>query len=141
MTEKEIRMRKYLVLTMFLLTVVLTACSVAKPQISLEMSEFDFEDVVNGEIVTKDVVVTNSGQSDLVVETVTTTCGCTTATLNPMSIPAGGTATLHIEFDSGAHGPELTGQIMRQVILISNDPEQPEATVELVANILPPEGQ
>jgi hypothetical protein len=74
-------------------------------------------------------------------ETVTTTCGCTTATLNPMSIPVGGTATLHIEFDSGAHGPELTGQIMRQVILISNDPEQPEATVELVANILPPEGQ
>ncbi len=134
-------MRKYLVLTMLLLTVVLTACSVAKPQISLEMSEFDFEDVVNGVIVTKDVVLTNSGQSELVVETVTTTCGCTTATLNPMSIPAGGTATLHIEFDSGAHGPELTGQIMRQVILISNDPEQPEATVELVANILPPEGQ
>jgi hypothetical protein len=134
-------MRKYLVLTMLLLTVVLTACSVAKPQISLEMSEFDFEDVVNGVIVTKDVVVTNSGQSDLVVETVTTTCGCTTATLNPMKIRAGGTATLHIEFDSGAHGPELTGQIMRQVILISNDPEQPEATVELVANILPPEGQ
>jgi hypothetical protein len=58
-----------------------------------------------------------------------------------MIIPAGGTANLHIEFDSGAHGPDLTGQIMRQVILISNDPEQNEATVELVANILPPEDQ
>jgi hypothetical protein len=56
-----------------------------------------------------------------------------------MTIPSGESATLHIEFDSGAHGPDLTGQIMRQVILISNDPEKPEATVEFVANILPPE--
>ncbi len=81
----------------------------------------------------------NSGQADLVIETVTTTCGCTTATLEPMTIPPGKEATLHIEFDSGAHGPELTGRLMRQVILLSNDPETPEATVQFVANVLPPE--
>jgi len=30
---------------------------------------------------------------------------------------------------------------MRQVILISNDPEQNEVTAELITNILLPEGQ
>ena len=134
-------MRKYLVLIMLSLVIFLTACSGKQPQVDLETTQFDFGDVVNGVIATKDVVVTNSGQADLIIETVSTTCGCTTATLDPMIIPAGGTANLHIEFDSGAHGPNLTGQIMRQVILISNDPEQNEATVELVANILPPEDQ
>ena len=122
-----------------LLAALLTACAGNQPQINPETSEFDFGDVVNGVIMEKDLTVRNTGRGDLVVETVTTTCGCTTASLDAMTIPSGGSATLHIEFDSGAHGPELTGQVMRQVILISNDPQQPEATVQFVANILSPE--
>ena len=134
-------MHKYLILLIMILAGVLTACSTGSPEINLEISQFDFGDVVNGVIATKDMIVNNNGQTELIVETVTTTCGCTTASLDPMTIPAGGKADLHIEFDSGAHGPDLTGQIMRQVILISNDPELPEATVEFVANILPVENQ
>lgn len=132
-------MKKYVILSLLLLALLLTACSGRQPQVSLETTEFEFGDVVNGLIVEKDLQVTNSGDADLVVETVTTTCGCTKASLDPMTIPAGGSATLHIEFDSGAHGPELTGNIMRQVILISNDPNQPEATVTFNATVLPPE--
>jgi hypothetical protein len=45
---------------------------------------------------------------------------------------------LHIELDAGAHGPELTGRLVRQVFINSNDPAQPEVTVELVVNITPP---
>ena len=132
-------MRKLILISLFVFAVLLTACAGSKTEVSLETAEFDFGDVVNGVIMERDLIVRNSGKADLVVDTVTTTCGCTTANLDSMTIPAGGTATLHIEFDSGAHGPDLTGQIMRQVILISNDPEQPEATIEFVANILPTE--
>ena len=56
----------------------------------------------------------------------------------PASLAPGETGNLHIAFDSGAHGPELTGPIMRRVILVSNDPTQPEASVDLQATILPP---
>lgn len=132
-------MRKIVCLSFLLFAFLLTACAGNQPDVNLETTEFNFGDVVNGVIMERDLTVSNLGKADLVVDTVTTTCGCTTANLDPMTIPAGGTATLHIEFDSGAHGPDLTGQVMRQVILISNDPEQPEATVEFVANILPPE--
>ena len=132
-------MRKITLILFILFAALLTACAGDQPQINPETNEFDFGDVINGVIMEKDLTVRNTGKADLIVETVTTTCGCTTASLVPMTIPAGGSATLHIEFDSGAHGPELTGQVMRQVILISNDPQKPEATVEFVANILPPE--
>ena len=87
----------------------------------------------------RDVAVRNDGDAPLVVTEVLTTCGCTTAALEPMTLAPGEAGNLHIIFDSGAHGPELTGPIMRRVILVSNDPILPEATVDLQAVILPPE--
>lgn len=128
-----------IILLFILLAMLLTACAGTGPQIEPETNEFDFGVVVNGVIIEKDLTIRNTGEVDLVVETVTTTCGCTTASLDAMTIPAGESAILHIEFDSGAHGPDLTGQIMRQVILISNDPDTPETTVAFTADILPPE--
>jgi hypothetical protein len=132
-------MRKFVILSFMLHAFLLTACKGSQPQVSLETTEFDFGGVVNGVIVSRDLIVRNTGDTDLVVSTVTTTCGCTSATLEPMNIPAGGEAILHISFDSGAHGPYLTGEVLRRVILVSNDPEQPEATIDFVANILAPE--
>jgi len=81
--------------------------------------------------------VRNIGQKPLVVDSVSTSCGCTSATLEPMTIDPGETANLHIELDSGAHGDELTGPLIRQVFIASNDPQQPEAQVELSVDILP----
>ena len=132
-------MRKISLISFVLFAILLTACVGNQPQINPETSQFDFGDVVNGVIMEKDLTVRNTGKADLIIDTVTTTCGCTTANLDSMTIPAGGSAILHVEFDSGAHGPELTGQVMRQVILISNDVQQPEATIKFVANILPPQ--
>ena len=129
-------MRKIVISMLLLSSLLLAACTPKQPQITLETENFDFGDVVNGDIVSQDLVVRNEGNEPLVVETVSTSCGCTTATLEPMNIPAGGTATLRVEFDSGAHGPDLTGQVIRQIFLSSNDPQRPEAIVEFSANIL-----
>ena len=113
----------------------LVGCASKQPQISL-VSTLELGDVVNGEIINRDVTVYNQGEAPLVVEAVSTSCGCTKATLDPMTIPAGGSGILHLEFDSGAHGPELTGELMRQVFIASNDPRQPEVILEFTANIL-----
>ena len=129
-------MRKIVISLLLLSSLLLAACTPKQPQIALETEYFDFGDVVNGDIVSQDLVVRNEGSGPLVVETVSTSCGCTTANLEPMTIPAGGTATLRVEFDSGAHGPDLNGQLIRQIFLSSNDPQQPEAIVEFSANVL-----
>lgn len=122
---------------LMLLAVALAACG-NRPQISVPEATLALGDVVNGEIIIREVTVQNVGESDLIIETVTTSCGCTEAAVTPMHIPSGDKGILTIRFDSGAHGPQLTGQLVRQVFIASNDPQQPEVVVELEANILPP---
>ncbi len=108
------------------------------PTLALETATLPLGDVPNGRIVERDVTLTNNGDAPLVIESLTTSCGCTTATLDSMTIAPQATATLRIAFDSGAHGPDLRGELLRQVILVSNDPARPETIVELTANITDP---
>ena len=115
----------------------LSACD-GQPKISVAESNLDFGDVVNGEVIIREVSIENKGQADLVIEAVSTSCGCTQATIDPMTISPGSSGTLTIEFDSGAHGPDLTGELIRQVFIATNDPDQPETVLELAANILLP---
>lgn len=133
-----IRKEQILLFTFLLLSGLLVACSGGEPQIALETASLDLGDVPNGEIVTRDVVVRNDGDGDLVIEDISTSCGCTTATLEPMRLAPGESGALHIAYDAGAHGPELTGSIVRQIFVQSNDPAQPEVTVELAVNVTPP---
>lgn len=104
----------------------------------METAEFDLGDVPNGEIAARDVVVRNEGDGLLVVEGISTSCSCTAAALEPMRLQPGESGTLHIEYDAGAHGPELRGEQIRQVFITSNDPIQPELVVELAVNVVDP---
>lgn len=132
-------MRKWMLLVAagLLMSVLLSACS-GQPQIVVSETAIQLGDVVNGEIIERDLQVENTGEAALTIDAVTTSCGCTQASVEPTTIPPGGSGTLHIEFDSGAHGPELTGELIRQVFVASNDPQQPELVVELAATILSP---
>jgi len=122
---------------LMLLAMALAACG-GRPQISIPEASLALGDVVNGEIITREVTVQNVGESDLVIESVTTSCGCTEAAVSPMRIPSEASGVLTIRFDSGAHGPGLTGPLVRQVFIGTNDPQQPVIVVELATNILLP---
>ena len=116
----------------------LAACG-GQPRVEVETERFDLGQMVNGEVVTRELVVRNTGTADLVIQQVTTSCGCTTAEVEPTVIPPGGMARLRITFDSGAHGPTLQGRLVRQVFLSTNDPERPEVVVEFSAEVLLPD--
>ncbi len=131
-------MPKVVMLLFLLAGSFLAACNAGQPRLTVETTKINLGDVVNGEIITRDVTVQNTGEAELVIEAISTSCGCTQATLEPMIIPPGGNGTLHIAFDSGAHGPELTGALIRQVFINTNDPRQPETVIEVAAHILPP---
>lgn len=131
-------MRRLTLLFLFVFVIGLAACSRGEPQLTVETVQLDLGDVPNGEIVTRDVPVRNAGDAVLVVENISTSCGCTAATLDSMQLAPGESGTLRIEYDAGAHGPELTGPMVRQVFLNSNDPAQPEVVIELAVNVIPP---
>lgn len=131
-------MRKLAFTFLILTGLFLAACTAGQPKVSVEATELDLGRVVNGEIISRELIVSNEGEADLVVESLITSCSCTEATMTPMTIPAGESGVLHIEFDSGFHGPDLTGQLIRQVFINSNDPEQPEVKVELTVFVEAP---
>jgi hypothetical protein len=119
-----------------LTSVLLFACSSGQPKITLERGRIDVGEMVNGEIATRQISVSNEGKANLLIEAVTTSCDCTKARLEPMTIPPGGSGVLTIEFDSGAHGEELSGSMIRQIFITSNDAQQPEVLVELAATVI-----
>ncbi|HET6446509.1 MAG TPA: DUF1573 domain-containing protein, partial [candidate division Zixibacteria bacterium] len=86
---------------------------------------------INGEIVSRNLTLRNDGDADLVIDSIITSCTCTEASISPMTIAADQSGILHIEFDSGFHGPDLTGPLIRQVFINSNDPQKPELVIEL----------
>jgi hypothetical protein len=54
-------MTKGLIITFILAGLLLAACASGQPQINLETTHFDFGDVVNGDILSRDIVVSNKG--------------------------------------------------------------------------------
>jgi hypothetical protein len=117
----------------------LAACSPGKPDLQLDQPALELGQVVNGEVRTFEVALLNAGDGELVIEAVSTSCGCTSAQAIPTTLGPGERGVLQVTFDSGAHGPEEHGPVMRQVFIASNDPDQPELEFRFSADILPPE--
>ena len=108
---------------------ILTACS--SPEADIEVaSAFDMGTVVKGEMAVAELPVRNLGDGPLTVLAVSTSCGCTKATVSPMTIPPGNEASLRIEYDSNAHKAEL-GSVDRFVFISSNDPDERDVSVKI----------
>jgi hypothetical protein len=122
--------------TLLLIVLVLGACSAARPHIRVELNQYDFGVVQQGQVVTTEIPVHNTGSGELSIETVSTSCGCTSAQVEPLKIPAGSTGRLTIRYDSGVH-PD-SGPIQRYIYIVSNDPDEPEVEVIIEADVQAP---
>ena len=119
-----------------LLLGLLAGCQGGQPAIDLPQTEHNFGEVQQGEVATVQLPVRNAGQKELHIESVATSCGCTSARVEPMTIPPDGEATLTINYNSGLHPDK--GPIYRIVYIASDDPQMPEATVEIRADVKAP---
>jgi hypothetical protein len=125
-------------LLVLLSTFLLSACAPGAPRISLAQSHAELGEVTNGEVRSLVIGLSNAGERDLVIESVTTSCGCTTASVEPAVIPPGGSGQLTIQYDSGAHGPDFTGEATRQVFIDTNDPDESEVVFTFSATVVAP---
>lgn len=120
----------------FVVTGLLVGYNRGQPAIELPQTAYDFGDIPQGRVATIQLPVRNVGQKDLHIQSVSTSCGCTSAQVEPMTIPPAGEGTLTINYDSGLHPDK--GPIFRIIYIASDDPEMPEATVEIRANVQVP---
>lgn len=127
-----------------------------RPQLEVFPSAVELGNVsIEGGVVETAFHLKNSGEEPLVVSGLSTSCGCTTASLSvkgvegpsfgmdmgqevkpsdwKAEIPPGEIALLKVHYDPSFH-PELKGYVVREVYIESNDPIQPRAKVRIALN-------
>lgn len=123
------RMRSVII---FSLALVSTAPTFAQPKLSVEKSNIDLGTIYNGTVKKARIVIKNSGKDSLKILGVQTSCGCTTAKQPKSALKPGESDAIEIEFNSTG----WNGKVTKHVMIQSNDPANPTATVTLVSDVV-----
>lgn len=117
---------RYLII---LLSIILCFVSsvYAAPRLEVDRSEIDWGEIYSGEKREHRFVLTNSGDEPLRIIKVQSSCGCTTAIPRDTVIPAGDSTELTVRFNS----KNFRGTVVKRVVIVSNDPQQPKTTLRL----------
>ena len=106
------------------------------PVISFQETTHDFGSIKDGEVVNHTFTFTNTGQSPLVIESATSTCGCTVPEVPKEPIAPGAEGKIQVQFNSAGKGGT---QQMKVISIKANT--QPEITqVNIKANVLAAQG-
>jgi hypothetical protein len=103
----------------------------AAPRIRVEPEAFDFGKALPEKSLRKEFTLRNFGDAELVIEGVTTTCGCTAAISAKKRLEAGGSTQLTVTLETRSY----KGKLERQVLVRSNDPKTPLLTVRVSATV------
>ncbi len=107
------------------------------PKIVVEPASFDFGRAVQNKTLQKEFSIRNFGSADLVIENVSTTCGCTVAEGYAKQIKPGGSTPLRVSLETRTY----TGKVERKVLIRSNDPESNLTEVKVEATVVPAGGK
>jgi hypothetical protein len=103
------------------------------PQISVEPASFDFGKALPAKTLEKQFSIRNFGDADLVIEQITTTCGCTAALLDDGQkvIAPGSSGQLRVRLETR----DYSGRVVRSVLVRSNDPAKNVLEVKVEATV------
>jgi len=111
------------------------ALGAGQPRIKFKETAWDFGKVKQGEVLSHEFVFTNEGDAPLLIQKVSTSCGCTAALVSAEKVQPGKDGRIEVKFDTRGYG----GQVKKLVYVDSNDPNEPHWQLEVVADIeVPP---
>ncbi|MDH5526571.1 MAG: DUF1573 domain-containing protein [Nitrospirota bacterium] len=108
-----------------------TAQAVVGPRLQFENLEHHFGTITQGKLVEHRFPFTNVGDQDLTISEVSTPCGCTAVLADQEVVPPGSSSFVDVTYDSAAR----SGEVVRIITVISNDAEQPEMELKVVAQV------
>jgi len=110
--------------------------SVDSPIISVDRDLHDFGRIPQfGGTVETSFTITNTGTEVLKIGQITTSCSCTTASVSNNLVESGEEAILTVVFDPDLH-EEPYDVFKRTVFIPTNDPNTPEAEVNIQVDII-----
>lgn len=110
------------------------AAKLKAPKIVLESLQHDFGDLKQGETVSYEFKLSNSGKQELVIYKTKTSCGCTVSEPAKSKLKPGESTTIKVTFYSaGKNGKE-----QKDIRIYCNDPVTPEPVLKIMANVIIP---
>jgi hypothetical protein len=103
------------------------------PRIAVEPVSFDFGAALQNKTLTKEFVIKNFGSTDLMIESVSTTCGCTVGRLETRTLKPGMAVPLRVSLETRSY----SGELQRAVLIRSNDPSKGLLEVRVQAQVQP----
>jgi hypothetical protein len=103
----------------------------AMPNIDFALTEYDAGKVISGEKVTYAYQFTNTGENDLIIESVKASCGCTATAPKDKIIKGGQTSEIVATFDSRGR----RGMQQKSITVRSNDPDNGVVVLRLKAEV------
>ncbi len=100
-------------------------------RIAVEPPTFNFGDSLRGKELTKEFSIRNFGSDDLLIQGVTTTCGCTVADGYARVVKPGGSTPLRVKLHTSA-----SGRVVKSVLIKTNDPTKPTYELKVEANFV-----
>jgi uncharacterized cupredoxin-like copper-binding protein len=102
------------------------------PQLYFIETQHDFGVVKEGQVVDYTFKFKNSGKRILEVKNVSTSCGCTVASISSKKLDPGKEGTLRVELDT----KNREGKMNRNITIQSNDPKEPNKVLLIFADII-----
>lgn len=115
------------------LAVCISAAACAAPKIQFDKESLDFGKVKSGDPISVTYKVTNTGDSDLQITGVKSSCGCTKAEARKTTLAPNESTSIDAVFNSSGFG----GQITKSIAITSNDPTRQSLSLSLRGEVIP----
>lgn len=101
------------------------------PVLRIPEASYDFGSVPQGQRVEHEFVIKNEGDSDLIIQRLSPSCGCTAAAVSANTIKPGATEKIRVTFNTaGFHGSKT-----KSVSILTNSREQAEGALQIHGTI------
>jgi hypothetical protein len=109
-----------------------SATAAVGPRIAFDALGHDFGNVIAGRTAIHLFRFKNTGDQKLVIQDVTSSCGCTAAVLKSSEVLPGEAGQIEVRFSANSAGP-----FRKTIGVSSNDPRQPATTLTVSATVTP----
>lgn len=108
------------------------APALAGPGLAVEPQGFDFGEVRQRRTLSKEFRLVNFGDAELQLVRITTSCGCAVVESGARVVAPGESTRLRVELQTR----EDRGEVVRTVLLETNDTDRPRVLIELRATVV-----